>query len=79
MMLKDGQLLCRAGGIFKPFNDYITTSLQIDTGVMKIFKSPSDTKQLENKGRTSPLRKANTSFTSSGSKSAIRGSIIKKD
>lgn len=79
MMLKDGQLLCRIGGSFKPFNDFINSSLQIETGVVKIFKSPSDLKQLENKGRTSPLRKANTSFISSGSKSAIRGSIIKKD
>jgi hypothetical protein len=74
LMIKDGQLLCRAGSIFKPFSDFLKDFLLAEAGVVKIVR-PSEYREVEDR---SPLRKSSKQV-SSGSKSALRGSIIKKD
>ena len=75
IILKDGQLLCRVGGIFKPFSDYLQTSFQPDSSLMKLFKSSQDTRAPEDRSKASPIRKVNKSFTST-SKSTKRGSLV---
>lgn len=76
MLLKDGQLLCRVGGIFKPFSDFIQSTFQAESSLLKQVRSPQqEIKQSEDRSKASPSRKVNKSFTSV-SKSAKRGSLI---
>lgn len=75
IILKDGQLLCRVGGIFKPFSDYLQTSFQPDSSLMKLLKSPQDSRPPEDRSKASPIRKVNKSLTST-SKSTKRGSLV---
>ena len=76
ILLKDGQLLCRVGGIFKPFDEYIHTILGTESvPVHKSTKSSSDVqKDLEEaaKLKASSSRKHNKSLTSAP-KSIKRG------
>ena len=71
ILLKDGQLLCRAGGIFKPFDEYINNFSSDSIAVHKSVKSCNDVlNDVEETGKIKPVssRKIVKSFTS-GSKS----------
>ena len=77
ILLKDEQLFCRVGGMFKPLDEYIHIFLSTDNiSSHKLIKSTADIqKELEetNKLKSNPPRKNNKSLTSS-SKTAKRGS-----
>lgn len=66
ILLKDGQLLCRVGGIFKPLDEYIGSFLSDLFVSHKSVKSSSDVqRELEeaNKIKGTPTRKVNKSMT----------------
>lgn len=66
LLLKEGQLLCRVGGVFKPFEEFVGGSLGGCEGVSgKVGKSLESAKEAEDihKVRASPTRKSNKSLT----------------